>query len=260
MALTQDLEGIRLLCVAREPNTLERIGYETKTCARKLARAGDVAAHVEESHGENSDLGYGCHAATRDVLTGDGLETPIRLWLPGLWDDCYDVEDLHAAADGEVFSLCNCGTDCDEEATFLGFKVHLVDDGPADGADELENAAGHGGRESECFLGPLFVVVVVSGELERFAYHAACDVSAGWLMVGDAADVSTQGGFLDRDAEFGEVGVRWELSDTSDTLIVCVDEAAITTFGVECAHAADSNTLKTDDTGHALARFEDETW
>ncbi|UZP40600.1 hypothetical protein NXS19_008416 [Fusarium pseudograminearum] len=128
MALTQDLESIRLLSVTGKPHTLERISHETKTCAREFARAGNMATHIEKSDRQQrsvlletsdhallalgdehealgSDFGNGCDAAAGNVFAGDGFETSICLWLAGFGDDGYDVVDVDAATDGEVFAL-----------------------------------------------------------------------------------------------------------------------------------------------------------
>ncbi|KAI6757956.1 hypothetical protein HG531_003781 [Fusarium graminearum] len=69
-----------------------------------------------------------------------------------------------------------------------------------------------------------------------------------------------KGNFLDRDAKLSKIGVRGKLGDARDALVVRVDEATITTLCVERAHTADTEALKTDDTGNALAGLEYEAW
>lgn len=87
-----------------------------------------MAAHIQERHGEQraillettdhallalgdehqtlrSDFRDGRDAAAGNVLLGDELETFVGLRLAGLGDDGDNVQDLYAAADGEVFAL-----------------------------------------------------------------------------------------------------------------------------------------------------------
>src|SRR6478735_511194 len=98
MALTQDLESIRLLSISREPNTLERISHKTKTRPRKFTRTGYMAAHIEERNRKKravfletsdhalltlcdkhktlgADFRNSGYAATGNIFASDGFET-----------------------------------------------------------------------------------------------------------------------------------------------------------------------------------------
>jgi hypothetical protein len=135
----------------------------------------------------------------------------------------------------------------------------LVNDGPAYGADELENAPGHCWREGEGFLGPFFVVVIIAGELERLVCHATRDVGPRGIMECDSTDIALKGYFLDGKAELGEVGVGWELCHAGDAFSISVDEPSLATFGVERAQASHAETLKANYARNALAGLDDKT-